>query len=237
MKVRVCPKCGKHNSESAWYCDDCGETLSIKSLVDMEELKASQSPIAGKAELSRISPHFYEDVAELFDTQIQGEESVIRGCNITQPSTGAPFKFGYLIVTSQRLIEVQFESELKRKVAESALSLGDPLASMAREAYGANMQPMRPYLEIWPSRSTRTPALAVDNPRHPPSPPQRSSRQVTVYQLKDLASVQLESIGYTGTFVMNLTANFRQGKKMTVAFYAPDEAEEIGRLLTARLGK
>jgi len=60
---------------------------------------------------------------------------------------------------------------------------------------------------------------------------------VAIYQLEDLASVQLESTGHTDTFVMSLAVNFRQGKKTTVAFCAPDEAEEIGRLLTARLGK
>lgn len=36
MKVRVCPKCGKHNSENAVNCSDCGTTLSIKTLIDTE---------------------------------------------------------------------------------------------------------------------------------------------------------------------------------------------------------
>lgn len=34
MNIRICPKCGKHNPESAWSCVDCGETLSLKTLVD-----------------------------------------------------------------------------------------------------------------------------------------------------------------------------------------------------------
>ena len=34
MNVRVCPKCGTHNSESEWSCTECGETLSLKTLMD-----------------------------------------------------------------------------------------------------------------------------------------------------------------------------------------------------------
>ena len=34
MHIRICQKCGKHNLENAWSCADCGETLSLKTLVD-----------------------------------------------------------------------------------------------------------------------------------------------------------------------------------------------------------
>lgn len=34
MNIRICSKCGKHNLENAWSCADCGETLSLKTLID-----------------------------------------------------------------------------------------------------------------------------------------------------------------------------------------------------------
>lgn len=34
MKIRICPKCAKHNPENTWDCTECGETLSMKTLVD-----------------------------------------------------------------------------------------------------------------------------------------------------------------------------------------------------------
>ena len=37
MNIKVCFKCGKHNHKSAWSCTDCGETLSIKTLVDAND--------------------------------------------------------------------------------------------------------------------------------------------------------------------------------------------------------
>lgn len=36
MKARLCPKCGNHNSENAWSCSVCGETLSVDSIVEVE---------------------------------------------------------------------------------------------------------------------------------------------------------------------------------------------------------
>ncbi len=36
MKVRVCPNCRKHNEEKAWSCTNCGETLSVNTLIDVE---------------------------------------------------------------------------------------------------------------------------------------------------------------------------------------------------------
>jgi len=47
MKVRVCPKCGKHNSENAWSCLNCGETLSTKTLMDTD---SSQLPLPDQIE-------------------------------------------------------------------------------------------------------------------------------------------------------------------------------------------
>ncbi len=46
MKVRICPKCGKHNPENVWACGDCGHTLSVNALVDLGNDHESSAPIA-----------------------------------------------------------------------------------------------------------------------------------------------------------------------------------------------
>ena len=52
MQIRVCPKCGRHNSATAWSCIICGETLSTNTITenalgpdtsDMEDLTRDQS--------------------------------------------------------------------------------------------------------------------------------------------------------------------------------------------------
>ncbi len=38
MKAKVCPKCGKQNSADVWNCIDCGETLSINTIVEVDSV-------------------------------------------------------------------------------------------------------------------------------------------------------------------------------------------------------
>lgn len=38
MKVRICPACGKRNLASAWYCVNCGQTLSVNTLVEVDNV-------------------------------------------------------------------------------------------------------------------------------------------------------------------------------------------------------
>ena len=117
--------------------------------------------------------------------------------------------FGYLMITSQWLICAQFESEFKR----------------------------RPYLEVWTTANTSTPAFAVDYPRSSLTTEEKASRKVTIYDLEDLVSAQLESIGHTDICLMQLTANFRKGKTLTVSFYTLEEAMKASKPLAAPLGK
>lgn len=39
MKARICPKCGRYNLESVWYCanQSCRETLSVNTITDIAE--------------------------------------------------------------------------------------------------------------------------------------------------------------------------------------------------------
>jgi hypothetical protein len=227
MKVRVCPKCRKHNLENAWHCISCGTTLPLKSLIDTETSESSTGSFAGQPALSSISPYFEEDVAEVLRTSMQYDRSIIGGCNVTQP-TRKPQKpkgimgrtmgllvmadnlmFGYLITTSQSLICVQFESRFNS----------------------------RPCLEIWTTAYANTPAFAVDCPRSPLTPEEKASRKVTIYDLDDLVSAHLESIGHADISLMQLTASFRKGKMLAVSFYTVEEARAACKPLAARLGK
>lgn len=232
-KARVCPKCGKHNSESAWHCIDCGTTLSMKTLVDMEDGQPSVVPIAGHRELSSISPHFEQDVEEILDTALRDDESVVWGCNITQIATTPPFRFGYLLLTSQRLICVQFESEVTRDALYTVLTvlqlLLRPLRFSMKEIGVLNVRPSRP----WIGGSPTVPA--VNYPSYPPTPAEKASRSVAVHELEDLVSADLTNNWYGQTLVTNLTAKFQGDRKATFAFYAPHQAQEAHRLLAARL--
>ena len=61
MKAKVCPECGKHNLENAWSCVDCGHTLSIKTLVEIESyIENAEAIEAARRELEeRLSEDEY----------------------------------------------------------------------------------------------------------------------------------------------------------------------------------
>jgi hypothetical protein len=37
MEIRICPDCKTHNTSSAWYCRKCGQTLSMDTLIDLDD--------------------------------------------------------------------------------------------------------------------------------------------------------------------------------------------------------
>lgn len=37
MKVRVCPNCDQHNPPDEWNCANCGESLSINVLQELQD--------------------------------------------------------------------------------------------------------------------------------------------------------------------------------------------------------
>ncbi len=37
MKIRICPICGRHNPVESWHCVQCGESLSVDTITDMND--------------------------------------------------------------------------------------------------------------------------------------------------------------------------------------------------------
>jgi hypothetical protein len=44
MKVRICPNCDTYNPPDAWSCAQCGHTLSINTLADVDHAQDTPSP-------------------------------------------------------------------------------------------------------------------------------------------------------------------------------------------------
>ena len=85
MKVRVCPKCGKHNLENAWSCTNCGESLSINTLIDAESSQLlSKTPeekrvdnLLERIERFRSKAPKEKHADNLISTEIQSRDSTV----------------------------------------------------------------------------------------------------------------------------------------------------------------
>lgn len=230
MKVKVCPECGKQNSESAWSCADCGNTLSMKTLIDTDDL-----PSESEKALVEISPYFKQDVEEVLETVIQGHESIIWGCNITQLTS---IRFGYLLMTSNHLICVKFDSETEGNAVSTVASILNPLKALSKEVTGLNIpRPTRSFIEVFPSGSTREPLIAVNYPSYPLTHKEEETRKQQIYELDDLVSANVEEIGYSGPRLFRLNTTFKGDKKITVTFYAQHQFEKMEKLLSPWLKK
>ena len=230
MKVRACPSCGKHNPENSWSCADCGATLSMNTLIDLEDSSISHAENSTQTGLAGISSAFHQDVANLLVNIDQAYETVDWGCDVTQISKLAPYIFGYLLITSRRMIYVYFAADLVRHGTQSVKSmLIDPLAYLIKETMDIYIYPKRPYRLFGLE-------LCVAHPYTPLSHQEIASRKEVSYQLKDLASV---SYGYTNTepVMVNQTARFLPEGEIQVTFFAPHQAQKGRDLLAPWLPK
>jgi len=230
MKIKLCPECGKHNSENAWNCVDCGTTLSMKTLIDTDDAQSET-----QQSLSDISPYFEGDVENTLETVVQGHETVDYGCNITQLGSR---QFGYLLITSRRLICVKFGSETKRSTARTRASLlSGALTFVAREISGSNIDAKRPMIKVFPGRTSRNPLFAVDYPKSPLTSQEEASRVVIIQDLKNIVSANFEEIGYREPWLTRLNLKFTGDKELTVTFYAPHHFEKVKKTLSPWLRK
>ena len=232
MKVKICPECSKHNLENAWNCVDCGRTLSMKTLVDAESHQTYGGPLEYFPQLSNISTYFHEDVAELLDTTRRRDESIIHGANITQLSTGAPFRFGYVILTSQRFICVLFECELKRDKIDSIDRVLEPISlilGIDATFKSPPWLPKRAYREWGSSPTSISQVVVLESLSAPLTPKEEASRIVIIHKLKDVVSENLKWVGG----LSSLTIELRWSRDLTVSFYSPHEAKDIYKSLKA----
>lgn len=233
MKARICPECGKHNPENAFNCVACGATLSIKTLVDTESRQFENiKPVAGLYELVNISPNFETDVIDLLKRVNRDFENIVWGCNVTQATRNGEFSFGYLIFTSQRVIKVAFKPITERKKTESIFALlENPVNFITNELFGMYTGPKRQFFEVWPTRNSRKPFLAIAPPQYPLTPAEMASRNEISYALDQVKSCQLESIGYQDTILIDLRVLFQPNAELTATFYSLHEAEKACRLV------
>jgi hypothetical protein len=77
MKVRICPNCGKHNPEDTWNCANCGETLSMNTLADVEHLPEPSS--AGTPRKDPSEPSQEIIVYQSADAFISNRQIIIAG--------------------------------------------------------------------------------------------------------------------------------------------------------------
>ena len=202
----------------------------MNTLIDTDNI-----PSDSVQALAEISPYFKQDLENVLNKVIQGYESVIFGCNITQLES---FRFGYLLITSHRLICVKFNSDTKRDAARTGLSLFfGAFTFFAREISEDNVDSKRSTLKIFPGRGSRFPLIAVDYPKFPLTSTEEDSRLFIVHDLKNLVSADIEEIGYTEPRLTRLNVKFEGDKELTVTFYAPHHFEKVENLLSPWLRK
>lgn len=210
----------------------------MNTLVDIERAPTPADLIAGISE-SALSPYFYKDIADLFDTIIESDETIICGYNITQPSNSPPFQFGYLILTSRQIISVLFESEIAkisetRRFAywllEESLSfipmpipipLPIPIPSPPD-----GLSPKRPYIQ-----SQSTSYIAVDYPKYPLTQEEKSTRRVTVDTLRDLINVSY----LRQEVLLGLHLRFANDDGKIITLNTPNHARDLNKLLNYSL--
>lgn len=222
MKVRVCPKCGSHNLENAWSCSGCGETLSLNTVVEIDSASNPDDLNAVIPE-SSISPYFYQDIAELFDTIVEPDETIICGYNITQPSNKPPHLFGYLIMTSRRLISVFFESEMSKP--SLVTNLLNPSFLNLINLFETRAELKRPCIQ--PEFNS---FIAVDYPDYPLTPKEEASRRVEIDMLGDLINVDY----FRQESLLGITLRFTNDGKI-ITFCAPNHAWDMYTLLNHSL--
>jgi len=250
MKVRVCPQCGKHNLENAFSCVECGTTLSIKTLLDLESDQFSNvKSIAGETRLSEISAYFGADVEETLKWVKNSTEKIEWGFNLSQAAQDTPmrertsnkvlkffdlgrglpsFLFGYFILTSERLICVYFTCEVSENGFPKRQCFLNPRLERIMPAIGESNFSSRGYLVL--------PIPAIDAPGYPLTDVEKKSRKVVIYELRDLSSVRtFEST--VDQKVRYLKLKFKKDEEVEFAFKLPEYEEKAYKMFNSKLKK
>lgn len=224
MKIKLCPQCGKQNDVNAWNCVECGATLSLNTIVDAGDFPSSQVVVAGKGVLSSVSPFFQDDLAELIKTKTRSSESIVKGCDVCKPSVLPPYKFGFIIITSEQILCVFFDSEIKANLLKAVL----PKRPWSRRVLGSFVEGS----SVEPPLTRLADHRFVNRPDYALTSAERSSRKIISYSLDALYSCEL-----VNDIFLNL--KFRSGDGISlvdfsVTFYFNDEAYAIYKALTEK---
>lgn len=222
MKVRVCPQCGKHNAENSFNCSDCGETLSMNTLMEIEEGGKS----SGRSALKSILPCFERDLAEILKTTVkEGFEDIVWGNNFTNISDKPPYNFGFFIITSMRLICVYFQPDMNGGYPAR------PYLNLEKEARSKSVGANVDWLLVGPLlaavlRGLRQ-KIAVNYPTSALTPQERASRVVKAYDLRKLASKDLISAWYGEIQLKSVVVKFHPEDEVTLTFLDTDAARKV----------
>ena len=238
MKVRVCPDCGTHNPENAWSCADCGTTLSVDALIDIESGSPMHaSPFAGHANLSEVSTYFEADVKETIQQHIRIDDSMKWGCNYARISKNPPYIFGYLIITSRNFIQVEFKSDTSTKLEDllfGQIPETPPVRHQKKmdaapgldEPFGIDSSKVstRPWVAVG--------LLKVPYPGQPLTQNELNTRRVRIKALKELAAVRCDSNWFNEHLIKSLVVLFRGEDEDTLIFYSPHLVEKAKKILS-----
>lgn len=223
MKVRVCPDCGKHNPENVVNCGDCGTTLSMNTLLDLDKPKAMPQNLAP---LSKISPFFDAQKREILKTIEDGFEEALWGCNITQISRKPPYRFGFVIITTKRLILVYFNSETN--------GLGNPSRAHFEFTDAISGNPIKSLFGSMFRQETGT-VFALEDPQEALSSGEAASCEILEYNLNNLASSNVKKNWLGEILLEDVVARFRQGETLNITFCLPEHASKLHNLLIEAL--
>jgi hypothetical protein len=217
MKIRVCPNCGKENLKDAFNCIDCGATLSVKTIMDSESEKLLIETLgAGNVTLLHISPAFQKEIKNILKA-LPDDETSRWGCNITSLSAQAPFKFGFLIITTHRLILTYFESDLDYSGFPERSNLAFlPPTTIDQE----NIKGSVPLL--W----------ALDAPQTTLTRSELDSKSVISYMIKNLSTANLIHYWFGNSALTGMVLKFNQTDDVTPAFLIPEDARETPEEIT-----
>jgi len=239
--------------ENAFSCVECGTTLSIKSLLDLESDQYSNvKAVAGETRLGEISSYFESDVEETLKWMKNSTEKIEWGFNLSQAAQDTPltvsvdkamnkvlkffeferkippFLFGYFILTTERLICVYFTCEDGKYGLPKRHCFMDPYWKKKTPGFGSPLNISSNHLVL--------PIPVVDAPRYPLADVEKQSRKVVIYELRDLSSVRtFEST--VDQRVRYLKLKFKTDEEVEFAFKLPEYEEKAYKMFNSKLKK
>ena len=180
---------------------------------------------SGRSTLLNISPYFEQELAEILNTTVkQGFEDIIWGNNFAEISDQPPYRFGFFIITSLRLICVYFESDMNNgKPVRPFLNLGTEVRS---QSLGASLD----WLMVGPVhaaalRSLQGQKIIVNYPTTTLTAKEKASRVVKTFDNSKLAVKDLMSGWYGEIHLKSVVAKFQPDDQVALTFIDTEAAQ------------